>query len=54
MDNYEKLLMDISDQNVKNALIEQKKRERHQDRFNYFNCIISVAAIIISLIALFK
>ncbi|MBD5449701.1 MAG: hypothetical protein HDR28_06025 [Lachnospiraceae bacterium] len=54
MDNYEKMLTEISDQNVKNALIEQKKKERHQDRFNYFNCILSIVAIIISLIALFK
>lgn len=54
MYEYEKLFMEISDQNVKKALIEQKKRERHQDRFNYFNSILSIVAIIISLIALFK
>ena len=54
MDDYKKLFTEISDENVKNALIEQKKRERHQERFNYFNCVLSVIAIIISLIALFK
>ena len=54
MDDCKKLFTEISDENVKNALIEQKKRERHQERFNYFNCVLSVIAIIISLIALFK
>lgn len=54
MDDYQKLFTEISDQNIKNALIEMKKKERYQNRFNYFNCLISVTAIIISLIALFK
>ena len=54
MDDCKKLFAEISDQNVKNALIEQKKRECHQERSNYFNCVLSVIAIIISLIALFK
>lgn len=54
MDDYEKLFMEISEQNIKNAIIDQKKSERYQNRFNYFNCILSVVAVIISLIALFK
>ncbi len=54
MSNYEKLFMDISNQNIKNALIEQKKRERHQDRFNYYNSTIATIALILSIIALLK
>lgn len=52
MDDYKKLFMDISDQNIKNALIEQKKRERHQNRFNYYNSTIATLAFILSVIAI--
>lgn len=54
MDDCKKLFTEISDQNVKNALIELKKRERHQNRFNYYNSIIATLALILSIIALLK
>lgn len=52
MDNYQKLFTEINDQNVKNTLIEQKKRERHQNRFNYYNSTIATLAFILSVISI--
>lgn len=54
MDDYGKLFTDISDQNVENAEIERRKKERYQNRFNYYNSIIATLALILSIIALVK
>jgi hypothetical protein len=52
MDEYEKSGIEYSDQVVSNAEMERLKKERHQNRFNYYNCIIATLALIISIIAL--
>ncbi len=52
MDDYKKLFTDISNQNVKSAEIERRKKERYQNRFNYYNSIIATLALILSIISI--
>lgn len=52
MDNYPKLYSDISNQNIDSTELERRKKERHQNRFNYYNCIIATLALILSIIGI--
>lgn len=52
MDNYQKFSFEHSDAVVSDAEKERRKKERHQDRFNYYNCIVATLALIISIIAI--
>ena len=54
MDNYQKLSTEHSKNVVSDAEKERRRKERHQDRFNYYNSIIATLALILSIIALFK
>lgn len=57
MDNspfdYEKFAIDYSEKVIVNAEKERCKKERYQNRFNYYNCAISTIALILSIIAIF-
>lgn len=52
MDDYPKLYSDASNQNIDSAELERRKKERHQNRFNYYNCIIATLALILSIIGI--
>lgn len=52
MDDYQKCVTEYSDRVVSDAEKERIKKERHQNRFNYFNCVISVLALILSIIGI--
>lgn len=52
MDDYPKLYSDVSNQNIDSAELERRKKERHQNRFNYYNCIIATLALILSIIGI--
>ena len=51
MDNYPKLFVDVSEQNISRSEMDRLKKERHQNRFNYYNCFTATLALIISIIA---
>jgi len=52
MDDYQKFALEYSDRVVAAAEKEQVKKEHHENRFNYFNCVISVLALILSIISI--
>lgn len=54
MDDYQKFTTEYSDHVVSDAEKERIKKERHQNRFNYYNSIVATLALILSIIALFK
>lgn len=39
MGDYENLYKDVSNQNVDTAELERRKKERYQNRFNYYNIV---------------
>ena len=50
MDDYENLYKDVSNQNVDTAELERRKKERYQNRFNYYNSVVATLALILSII----
>ena len=50
--DYFKFAKDYSDNVVDNAEKERIKKERFQNRFNYYNYIISTIALILSIISI--
>lgn len=54
MNDYEKIIIDQSARAVSEAEKERIKKERHQNRFNYYNSTIATIALILSIIALLK
>lgn len=52
MNDYEKLVTDISRKNVTAAQKEEKRKDWHENRFNYINTVISVLALILSIISI--
>lgn len=52
MNDYQKFATDYSNKVISDAEKEQIKNERHQNRFNYFNCVVSVLALILSIIGI--
>ena len=51
MDDYENLYKDVSNQNVDTEL-ERRKKERYQNRFNYYNSVVATLALILSIIGI--
>ncbi len=54
MDEYTKLATEYSTKVLADAEKERRKEDHFQNRFNYYSCIISTLAFILSIIALFK
>ena len=52
MDDYENLYKDVSNQNVDTAELERRKKERYQNRFNYYNSVVATLAVILSIIGI--
>ena len=52
MDDYQKLFNDISNQNIKAAELERRKKDRYQNRFNYYNIVVATLALILSIIGI--
>lgn len=52
MDDYQKLFNDISNQNIKAAELERRKKDRCQNRFNYYNSVVATIALILSIIGI--
>lgn len=52
MDDVEKLVTDISRKNVTAAEKEEKRKDWHENRFNYINTAIAVLALILSIISI--
>lgn len=52
MDNYQKLYNDISDHHIEAVELERRKKDRYQNRFNYYNSIIATLALILSIIGI--
>lgn len=52
MDDYQKLFNDISNQNIKAAELECRKKDRYQNRFNYYNSVVATLALILSIIGI--
>lgn len=52
MADYEKFASEYSDKVVADAEKERLKRERHQNRFNYYNSIIATLAFVLSVISI--
>lgn len=52
MDDYENFSIEYSNNVVDDAEKERVKKERHQNRFNYYNCITSTLALILSIISI--
>lgn len=52
MDDYQKLFNDISNQNIKAAELERRKKDRYQNRFNYYNSVVATLALILSIIGI--
>lgn len=54
MNDYQKFAVEYSNQVVADAEKKRIKKERHQNRFNYYNSMIATLALILSIIALLK
>lgn len=52
MNDYQKLFNDISNQNIKAAELERRKKERYQNCFNYYNSVVATLALILSIIGI--
>ena len=52
MDDYDNLYKDVSNQNVDTAELERRKKERYQNRFNYYNSVVATLALILSIIGI--
>lgn len=52
MDDYEKLYSDVSSQNIETAELEYRKKDRYQNRFNYYNSVVATLALILSIIGI--
>ena len=52
MNDFEKLIMDISKKNVADTQKEEKRNDLHENRFNYINTLISFLALILSIISI--
>lgn len=52
--DYEKLLFESSQKSVEESTQKQKREELRMNRYNIFSCVMSVLALIVSIIALFK
>ena len=52
MDDYQKLFNDISNQNIKAAELERRKKDRYQNRINYYNSVVATLALILSIIGI--
>ena len=52
MNDYQKLFNDISNQNIKAAELERSKKDRYQNRFNYYNSVVATLALILSIIGI--
>lgn len=52
MNDYPKLYRDVSNQNIDATELERRKKDRHQNRFNYYNSIVATLALILSIISL--
>lgn len=52
MRDVQKFFTELSDKNVDSAERERIKDERHQNRFNYFNCVTSILALVLSIISI--
>ena len=52
MNDYQKLFNDISNQNIKAAELERRKKDRYQNRFNYYNSVVATLDLILSIIGI--
>lgn len=52
MNDYEKLVLDISNKNIAAAQKDEKRNDFHENRFNYINTVISILALILSIISI--
>ena len=52
MGDYANLYKDVSNQNVDTAELERRKKERYQNRFNYYNSVVATRALILSIIGI--
>ena len=50
--DYEKFSDEYSSKVVSDAEKDRRKKERHQDRFNYYNSTIATLALILSIIGI--
>lgn len=50
--DYSKFAKDYSDNVVDNAEKERIKKERFQNRFNYYNSVVATLALILSIISI--
>lgn len=52
MNDYPKLYRDVSNQNIDATELERRKKDRHKNRFNYYNSIVATLALILSIISI--
>lgn len=51
-DDYIDFAIKISEDNVKAAELKRRKKDRFQNRFNYYNSVIATLALILSIIGI--
>ena len=51
MNDFEKLVTDISRKSIAAAEKDEKRKDWHENRFNYINTAIAVLALILSIIS---
>lgn len=52
MNDVEKLITEISNENVSAAQKDIKRKDFHENRFNYINTAISIFALMLSIISI--